>query len=227
MPDFSYLDYAAFAWFAFCWLGYTGLADHSRLSKTGVSAAMNAYRLQWMGEMLRRDVRIVDSTILSNLMTGIGFFASTSILVIGGLLAVLGALEQALNAFAELPFADHTSRAVWEIKILLMILIFTYAFFKFAWSFRLSNYCSILIGAAPSEPKDETAATEYAERAAHVTNLLAQHFNRGLRAYMFALAALAWLVHPLAFIVATAWIVPVLYRREFHSRTLRALKSGV
>lgn len=227
MPDFSSLDYVAFVWFAVCWLGYTGLADHSRLSKSGVSAAMNAYRLQWMNEMLRRDVRIVDSTILSNLMTGIGFFASTSMLVIGGLLAVLGAVEQALNAFAELPFAVQTSRAVWEIKLTLMILIFVYAFFKFAWSFRLSNYCSILIGAAPNEPQDETSATEYAERAAHVTNILAQHFNRGLRAYMFALAALAWLVHPVAFIVATTWVFLVLYRREFRSRTLHALKSGV
>ncbi len=51
---------------------------------------------------------------------------------------------------AELPFAVPSIKAVWHAKVLLLIVIFVYAFFKFAWAFRLTNNCAILIGAAPS-----------------------------------------------------------------------------
>ena len=47
-----------------------------------------------------------------------------------------------------------------------------------------------------------------------------------MRAYYFALAEFSWFswfFHPWAFIVATAWVVLVLYRREFHSKALEIL----
>ena len=42
------------------------------------------------------------------------------------------------------------------------------------------------------------------------------HFNNGLRAYYFGLAAVTWFLHPYAVFAATVWVVLVLYRREFH-----------
>jgi uncharacterized membrane protein len=53
------------------------------------------------------------------------------------------------------------------------------------------------------------------------------HFNLGLRACYFSLALVTWFVHPVVFIVCTAWVVAVLYRREFYSRTLKTLLSGL
>jgi uncharacterized membrane protein len=47
------------------------------------------------------------------------------------------------------------------------------------------------------------------------------HFNAGVRAYYFALAALAWFIHPLAFIAATVLIPLVLVRRQLYSATAR------
>ncbi|MBI3936244.1 MAG: DUF599 family protein [Betaproteobacteria bacterium] len=35
--------------------------------------------------------------------------------------------------------------------------------------------------------------------------------------------ALTWFLHPWLMVVASAWVVYVLYSREFHSRTLKAL----
>ena len=101
--------------------------------------------------------------------------------------------------------------------------IFVIAFFKLAWAFRLYNNCSVMIGAAPPPPVETAAAEAYAERAGQVLGFAAQHANRGLRAYFFALAILAWFVHPYAFMAASTWIVVVLWRREFRSRTLRAV----
>jgi uncharacterized membrane protein len=53
--------------------------------------------------------------------------------------------------------------------------------------------------------------------------LAAEAFNDGLRAYFMAFAVVVWLASPLAFAVATAGVVWVLYRREFNSDVLAIL----
>ena len=225
MAGLTFWDTAAFAWFALCWAGYTAVADHSRWRRHSITVAMNRERRRWMTEMLARELRMVDIQIVGNLMRSLGFFASTTILVVAGLIAVLGASELAIEALAELPFAVPTTAAVWHVKVLLLVTIFVYAFFKFAWAFRLTNNCSILIGAAPAAPADPTRAEAHAERAAVVIGLAAYHLNRGLRGYFFALAALAWFLHPAIFAIVSTWVVLVLYRREFRSRALRAVRA--
>jgi len=229
IPGLRALDLVALAFFLASWIGYTIFADHSRWTRFSVTTAMDRYRRAWMSEMLARDVRILDTQIVGNLLSGIGFFASATILVVGGLVAVLGAADQALGALSELPFAVTTTRPAWEIKVLLLITIFVYAFFKFAWAFRLSNYCSILIGSAPARDigtEPTPGAKTHAKRTAAVVSLSSQHFNRGLRAYFFALGALGWFVHPALFVFATAWVVLILYRREFRSRALMAVREA-
>jgi uncharacterized membrane protein len=224
MLAFTVLDYLAIGWFFTAWLGYTVMADYGPLRRRSVSAAMNGFRRRWITEMLKRDIRLVDTQILGNLMTGIGFFASTTILLVGGLFALLGASDAAISALAELPIAIRTTRPVWEAKVLMLVVIFVYAFFKFAWAYRLSNYCAILIGAAPACVELGGAIDEtYLERLARITNQMGHHFNRGLRSYFFALAALGWFIHPALFIVASTWVLLVLYRRDFRSREFQLL----
>ena len=106
---------------------------------------------------------------------------------------------------------------------MLVLVIFVFAFFKLAWAFRLYNNCSVLIGAAPPPPVEPAVAEAYAARAGKVLRFAAQHASRGLRAYFFAIAVLTWFVHPLLFVASSTWVVLVLYRREFRSRTLRAI----
>ena len=65
-----------------------------------------------------------------------------------------------------------------------------------------------------------------AERIARVVSMAAHHFNFGMRSYYFALAVLAWMVSPWMFVAATALVVFVLYRREFHSSALSTLMSS-
>ncbi len=223
MSDLTVLDHVALAWFAACWFGYLLIADYTQLSERSVSAAMHRYRAAWMREMMQRDLRMVDTTIIGNILTGVGFFASTTIILIGGLIAALGAAEAGAEVLSKLPLVSVTSKEAWVLKLLVMLVLFVFAFFKLAWAFRLYNNCSVLIGAAPQPPVDAAVAAAHATRAGRVLRFAAEHSNRGLRAYFFALAVLAWLLHPLAFITATSWIVLVLYRREFRSRTLGAI----
>ncbi|BBK43255.1 hypothetical protein STVA_32750 [Allostella vacuolata] len=156
-------------------------------------------------------------------MRSVTFFTSTTIFILGGLLAVLGAADRARDILQGVPFTAETSKIFWEMKILVLLVAFTYAFFKLTWSIRQFNYCCILLGAAPPPDGDAAELASCAARAARLANLAGDNFNSGLRAYYFALAALCWFVHPAMFILATIWVVLVLYRREFRSRTHAAL----
>ncbi len=81
------------------------------------------------------------------------------------------------------------------------------------------------MGATPIDPGEDPRAEAMAGRAARIAALAARHSKRGLRAYFFALAALAWFLHPVLFMGTNVYVLFVLYRREFRSRSQRALKG--
>lgn len=226
-PDFTYLDYTAVGWYLACWIGYTIFADHSPYRRYSMTAVMGEYRRRWMSVMLSRENRVVDTTIIGNLLNGAAFFASTTIFAIGGMLAALGATDSAITILQDLPFAVTPSRAALELKMLLLVTSLVFAFFKFAWAFRLFNHCSVLIGAVPIEAAGNPEAEKMAGRAANVNILASRHFNQGIRAYFFAMAALGWLVHPILLMVTATWVVFVVHRRDFRSRARRFVREGL
>jgi len=89
---------------------------------------------------------------------------------------------------AALPFGDKATAVQWEAKSIGLSVIFVYAFFKFAWSYRLYNYMAIMVGAAPPmELKDTIEGKTHAARLARLCEVAGRHFNRGQRAFFFAL----------------------------------------
>ncbi|MEM7044323.1 MAG: DUF599 domain-containing protein [Pseudomonadota bacterium] len=215
-------DLVAPMWFLTIWLGYTWFADRER-DVRNLTTVMRDYRLLWMRRMLDREVRMVDTQILGNLMRSMSFFASTTMFIIAGLVAVLGAREKAMAVLQELPFTVNSSTILWDLKVLLLIAVFVYAFFKFTWAFRHYNYCLILVGAVPAHDRLDEECHEIARRAANIATSTGRHFNRGIRAYYFGLAALGWFLHPLIFMFLTGWVALVLYRREHRSNLLETL----
>ena len=114
------------------------------------NARMDLVRGVWMRRMVEREIRIVDTTIMASLQNGTAFFASTSLIALGGALSFLRSPDETLLLFADFPVAVVTTRTAWEMKVIGLSVIFAYAFFKFAWSYRLMNYAAILIGATPN-----------------------------------------------------------------------------
>jgi uncharacterized membrane protein len=219
-------DLIGVTWLLICWWGYTVFSQSSRFAKTNLIGSIATRREIWMIQMLGRDNRMVDIQVINSLLDVVRFLASTSILIVAGLLAVLGSTDQAILLFMDLPFAAPVVRGVWEAKLLVLILIFVHAFFKFMWSMRQYTYCSVMIGAAPP-PSDPPEDVENAARSiAQVATLAARHSNHGTRAYYFGLATLSWFVHPLILIPGALWVVLVLYRREFRSRTLAHIRRS-
>ena len=222
MFGFDFIDIAALGWFILCWTGYSLLVDHS--GNVSLTARLGAYRQQWMQTMAGRSMRMVDGQINMHLQQGTGFFASTSLVLIGGCVTLLGATDEALDLFTTLPMHYRPTRLQWEVKVSGLTIMFIYAFFKFGWAYRLFNYCAILIGATP-EPgtADKEEIEAMAARAARMNIAAASHFNRGQRAFFFALGYLGWFIHPVALIIASSAVVIVLYRRQFKSDALKAL----
>ncbi len=135
---------------------------------------------------------------------------------------MLGTTDRVMDVVAELPFARPESELLSRIKIILMIGVFVYTFFKFTWSIRQYHFCIILVGAAPLT-KDPQEHNDYIDTMTQVTSHAAEDFNQGLRAFYFAFAAIAWFFHPWLSVASSALVVYILHQREFQSRTLHAL----
>ncbi|WP_425450036.1 DUF599 domain-containing protein [Virgifigura deserti] len=226
MPfDLTPIDIVALGWFLGVWLTYNLVLDHLLPHRIALNQHMRAIRGIWMRRMLERENRIVDSALLGHVIHSVSFFASATLLVLAGLLGVFGALDQAYRVVAELTFAAATTKPLFELKLLLLFVIFVYAFFKFTWALRQFNYSCALVGAAPAAPVDEARQNAIATHTGDVLTLAIGSFNGGLRAYYFALAALTWFIQPWLFMAVTAWMLLVLLRRQFYSRTLRSVRQ--
>ena len=219
-------DWWALGWFSMCWSGYGWYADRITARRKGLVHVVHQYRLLWMQVMLQRDNRIMDSSLVGNLVSSVSFFASTTMYIIAGILAVMGTTEKAISFASSFAFVRPESKVMWEIKLILLLAIFVYAYFKFTWSLRQFNRLSILIGGAPLPGASDAEQQQFVRRAGTINSFAGDDFNRGIRAYYFALAALAWLIQPALFMLATAWVVWILYRRDYRSRTLVAVVDG-
>ncbi|MCA0013311.1 DUF599 domain-containing protein [Mesorhizobium sp. B292B1B] len=224
--DLSTADLAALAFFLIAWVLHTLASDGVLVSRMSLTTAMNAQRQAWMRRMAEREIRIVDTAIMGGLQQGTAFFASSSLIALGGCFALLGASDRVLEVLSTLPLGGAPSRPAFQIKVLGLVLILAFSFFKFGWAYRLFNYCSILIGAVPI-PHGEASRNPVTEtavwRAAQMNMLAGKHFNSGLRGVFFSIGYLGWFVDPVVFVLSTLLLLAVLVRRQFFSAARRAV----
>jgi len=223
------MNLIALVWFLLCFRGYMHYAQKASYTTPCLSSVLHLYRHEWMVKLHERENRIADTAAVANLERSVSFFASTTMLILAGLMTVLGSTEKAIDVVADIPFAVQATRQEWEIKIVMMIVLFVYAFFKFTWSLRQYGFVTVMIGGVP-RPADgvsEQVRQANSARIAKMTSLAANNFNSGLRTYYFSQAVLGWFINPILFMGLSALIVFVLYRREFRSSTLKTLMMSV
>lgn len=223
-----WLEIAAVIWFFICFKGYTVYTKKRTKDTPCLASILYLARLEWMNELLEREIRVADNTAIANLERSVSFFASTTMLILAGLLTILGSTDKAIGLLEDLPFVMPATRAEWELKFVLLIGVFVYAFFKFTWSLRQYGFVTVMIGGAPvclrsEKPKEHRV---HAERLAKMGSMAAHNFNMGLRTYYFSISILAWFINPLMFILASTGVVFVLYQREFKSSTFRTLMQS-
>ena len=217
---FSPLDYAAVLLLLICWIGIGYIIENPPKNRLSLSAIMVRYRREWMVHLVDRNPRVFDAQILGNLRQGTAFFASATMIAIGGGLALVGNPDQLSIIASDLTMV-RAPAFVLEVKMILLILLISNAFLKFVWAHRLFGYCSVVMSAVPNDPKDP-AALPRAKKASEINITAAKSFNRAMRSVYFSLAAAAWLLGAITLILAAFLTLFVLWRREFasHSRAV-------
>lgn len=221
LAPFTFADALAVAGLLLAWAGIGWRIEHPTAARPSVSQIVAVYRREWMVQLVTRQPRIFDSSVLQTLREGTSFFASATMIAIGGGLALMGDPTRLAGIATDLgqgASPDH----VWEVKLTLSLLLLVSAFLKFVWSHRLFGYCAVVMASVPNDPEDPTALPR-AAKAAEINITAARSFNRGLRSVYFAMAALAWLAGPAALAAAGAATLLVLWRREFASHSRAAL----
>jgi uncharacterized membrane protein len=222
------LNGIALFWLLLCWGGYTLFAKRMAKRTHSLSSLLHEYRIDWMRGMLARDVRVGDASLFANLERSVNFFASTTMLILAGILTVLTKTGDGFTLFEHLPFTVSDSLVALQMKLLVLVSIFVYAFFTFTWSMRQYGFCNILVGSAPlhdDESVSKEARENYAFHLAKVSDQAAHSYNYGLRSYYFAMAVISWFASAWLFIAAVTFVVIVLYRREFLSKPLRSMQA--
>ncbi len=209
------LDLAAVAFLGLAWLMIGWRIEHPSPQRRSVTMLMADFHKDWAVVFVGREPRIFDSQILGILRQGTAFFASTSILVLGGLLALMGNLDPLRGVAAQVGGQDAPI-LIWQLKLGLVAFFVTNAFLKFVWAHRVFGYGTVLFAAVPNDPGDP-AALPRAMQAAELNVRAVINFNRGLRALYFALGALGWLLGGVALVVTTFVVIWVLWSREFAS----------
>lgn len=226
LSEISPLDLAAVAWFVAIIAAYEFVSTRPRIYAQSIACYVQSHRLGWMLEMSKRDNRIVDGQLLGWLVNANAFFASTTVIVIGGLAALLSYGDRAREIVQSLPYAASSSTTLWEIKVIFLMIIMIYAFFKFAWAFRLSHYTVMMLGATPAhDVADASGRLDHARRTAELLGVVGWHSNLGLRSFYYTISGMMWFFHPVAFIVASTWVVVILTRRDFFSHSRLILKG--
>lgn len=223
MPNLPFLDILAVSLTVIAWLGIGYAIENPPRKRLSVSYLMQDYRRQWMQQMITRVPRVFDGTIIDSLRQGTAFFASASMIAVGGGLAIVGNPAVVMGIANDLPLSSDVANL--RLRALFVVLFLANALLKFVWANRLFGYCAVMMGAVPNDPADPMAAVRAAQ-AADLNIHAAKSFNRGLRSIYFALGALGWLLGPYALMATTVLASAVLIRRDFASVSREIILRG-
>ena len=214
LPDLLAIAGILTAWAATGWL-----VENPPKSCPSVTLLMQDYRRDWMRAFITRVPRLFDISLISSLRQGTTFFASASMIAIGGGAALIGNSGAINELAADLPL--DTGRIDVALKMLLPMAFLANALLKFIWAHRLFGYCAILMASVPNDA-DDPFATIRAHQAAELNVTAAKSYNIGLRSVYFGLAALGWLAGPWMLFLTTTVVLALTWRREFasHSRAI-------
>lgn len=226
----SYIDIVALIYLLLIWAGYARYAKHR--AKQGkldsLSRSLHNHRDAWAHRLLDRDMRMTDASLLASQERVVGFFASTTLLLMAAVLTALTTSGEIAELTSHIPFAEPQSGGEVEAKLALILLILIYAFFKVTWSLRQYGFAAVVMGAAPDANEELTQQQRetFSSNLGSLMDSAGHDNNSGLRAYYFCLSVLCWLWGTIPFLVATSITVYVLYNREFRSKAVKNIQQA-
>ncbi len=163
-------------------------------------------RTAWVETVMheRRDILAVQT--LRNSTMAATFLASTSVLMIIGILTLSesGKLESAWHA---LNVVSVQRQELWLVKLICLLLDMFVAFFSFSMSIRVFNHVGYMIN-VPLALKHKMITPAHV--ATHL-NRAGRFYSIGMRAYYFSVPLVFWLFGPHFMFMATIGLLAVLY----------------
>ena len=100
----DWLDAIALGYMFILWISYAQYAKHraKQGDKQSLSHSMRLHRVRWVTQMLDRDMRVTDAALLASQERVVGFFASTTLILLA---AVFTAVSTAVFAAVKLVFS--------------------------------------------------------------------------------------------------------------------------
>ena len=204
-----------------CWLAYSYLVPLVEKRWPSLSAIMSLQRRRWVKAAARRDTPL-DAILAGNLMQSVSLLASTSVLLVLATVAAFGQIKPLMATLTSLGLGRDVTEAAMQIHLVVLVGIFVTSFFAFTLSLRQFNHFCIMLGAL--EGSDNTSDAEI-DAIAMLNSLAAKNFNNGIRAYYFAVPAVAWFAGDWFAIIATLVTLGFIIHREFLSSAHRIAAS--
>lgn len=174
-----------------------------------VQAINRIARTAWVETIMQEsDKGILAVQTLRNSTMAATFLASTSILLIIGVLTLSeqgGKLEAVWHS---LNLIGAKNPELWMTKLIFLLLDLCVAFFSFAMSIRVFNHVGYMINV----PLHLNHSMITPAHVANHLNRAGDFYSTGMRAYYFLVPLLFWLFGPFFMFAATVALLLVLYR---------------
>ena len=205
-----------------CWLAYNFGVGYIERVRPSLSSIMSMQRRRWVANATRRESPM-DAILSGNIMQSVSLLASTSALITLAIFAAFGSIQQLTDTLSALGLSQHYSPAALQLHLLVLLTIFVSSFFAFTLSLRQFNHFCIMVGAISH---DMPASEDEIDAIAMLNSLAAKNFNNGIRAYYFAVPAVAWFAADWAAIIITLMTTTFIVHREFFSSAHRIAASA-
>lgn len=182
---------------------YLYLGRRTRRAPHSSVHALNArIRERWVDMVMSKDnMEVLAVQTLRNSVMAANFMATTAILLIIGTLNLSEKIGQwALDWH---PMAYTVSGELWQIKLGLLLLDFSIAFYCFSMAIRFYNHVGYMInlpGDASSNP------THYKQTCAYL-NRAGSYYTLGNRTFFFSLPIIMWFLGPYFLMLATVGLI--------------------
>jgi uncharacterized membrane protein len=162
-------------------------------------------RERWVALVMGKDdMGILAIQTLRNSVMAANFMASTSILLIIGVLNLSEKIGQWALDWHPYGLAHNFSTELWQLKLGLLLLDFSIAFYCFSMAIRFFNHVGYMINlpADSSSPDDGL----YKQTCAYL-NRAGSYYSFGTRTFFFSLPIILWFFGPYFLVLATLGLI--------------------
>lgn len=184
---------------------YLYLGIRTRRAPDSSVHTLNArVRERWVDMVMSKDnMEVLAIQTLRNSVMAANFMASTSILLIIGTLNISEKIGQWALDWHPYGLAQPFSTELWQLKLCLLLLDFSIAFYCFSMAIRFFNHVGYMINL----PYDESSDSGLYKQTCAYLNRAGRYYTFGTRTFFFSLPIILWFFGPYFLMLATLALI--------------------